>query len=61
MVSRISVFVGVHSGFPLALFRSCAIPFVHAGMRRKRRSCATVLGRRPVEGLGHCQKRTVLT
>jgi hypothetical protein len=53
MKLRISVVAGVRAGFVL--------PFVYAGMRRKRRSCATVLGRRPVEGLGHCQKRTVLT
>jgi hypothetical protein len=58
---RISVFAGVPAGFLLALIRSCAMLFVHADMRRKHRSYATVLGRRPVEDWGHYQKRTVLT
>ena len=60
VILRIS-FAGVHCGFLLALCRSCAMPFVDADMRGKRRSYSTVLGRRPVEDWGHYQKRTVLT
>jgi hypothetical protein len=58
---HISVFAGVCIGFLLARTRSCTLPFVHADMCRKRSSCATVLGRRLVQHLGHYQKRTVLT